>query len=265
MRQKLTISTAHNSSTAVKRSGNTQGPIMSVRIPCQVLTRDPMSAVRPCVGCGRSFVPTGPQRYCSHECYSGTLRVGISDRFWSKVNKHTASGCWLWTAATIRGYGQISSHVNGKKRPVYAHRLAWELTNGPIENGLFVLHKCDVPLCVNPAHLFLGTQQQNLEDARQKGRLVESLPRTQTLTPEQRLTIFGLPAQRGLNAALARQHGVSKSCISVIRQGRFARSVPLTLEPVRFVRVPVRGVLHVGSLADGSAVHPDNSVAEAVR
>jgi hypothetical protein len=145
--------------------------------------------------------------------------------------------------------------VNGKKRPVYAHRLSWEFTFGPVPDGQEVLHRCDVPLCVNPAHLFLGSQQDNLTDARTKGRLDETLPRTTSkLTPEDRLDIFKAKGYRGINCALAARYGVTEACISHIRKGRFrrgtARVQPITvetalqragLERVRVVHLPVRG------------------------
>lgn len=122
------------------------------------------------------------RRFCSHACYSASLRVSIESRFWSKINKNAPpparcshlGPCWLFTgkARLYGGYGSILGTVEGKRRPLYTHRLSWELTRGPIPDGLFVLHKCDVPLCCNPDHLFLGSQADNLADARQKGRLV---------------------------------------------------------------------------------------------
>lgn len=76
--------------------------------------------------------------------------------------------CVEWTKArTEHGYGRQS--VNG--RLVYAHRVAWEKANGPIPDGLLVLHRCDNPACVNVDHLFLGTQRDNMRDASRKGRL----------------------------------------------------------------------------------------------
>lgn len=189
------------------------------------LAESAYSAVKSCEGCGRRFVPTGPQRYCSHDCYSGALRVPIEQRFWTKVNK--TSDCWLWTAATIRGYGQIAID----RRPHYAHRVSWELVNGPIPDGLECLHRCDVPLCVRPDHLFLGSQQDNLADARQKGRLDESLARTRILTPDDRMAIYTAPGYRGVVVNLAREYGVGKGCISVIRKGRFKRP----RQPLRLV------------------------------
>lgn len=87
-------------------------------------------------------------------------------RFWSKVRK--SKGCWIWTAAAS-GVGDYGYFWSGSAM-VRAHRFSWELHNGPIPEGLKVLHACDVPLCVNPSHLFLGTMQDNSDDMVQKGR-----------------------------------------------------------------------------------------------
>ena len=86
-------------------------------------------------------------------------------RFWMQV--HKSSGCWVWVGNRIpQGYGTIG--VGGK--PVRAHRYSWELHNGPIPDGLFVLHRCDNPPCVRPDHLFLGTALDNSRDCVDKGR-----------------------------------------------------------------------------------------------
>jgi len=85
--------------------------------------------------------------------------------FWKKVDK--SGDCWEWVGCKIKhGYGRFN--VNAKLK--LAHRVSWELKNGPITNGLFTLHKCDNPPCVNPDHLFLGTQKDNMHDAMKKGR-----------------------------------------------------------------------------------------------
>lgn len=215
--------------------------IMDVGQTCPNQTILESSILRECAGCGRGFVPTGPQRYCDPTCYGTSRRVPIQDRFWSKVNKQHVSGCWLWTANAIRGYGQfVLPRTNGKQPHVYAHRYAWELTHGSIPNEQFVLHACDVPLCCNPAHLFLGTQQENLTDARQKGRLDETRPRTRVLTPAQRLEIFGLRAYRGICVDLARRYGVTLACISHVRKGRFKRPAH-SFERVPSVHLEIRG------------------------
>lgn len=162
----------------------------------------------------------------------------FTTRFWSKVHKH-ANGCWLWTAsATGTGfkYGQVMWRERSSA-PQKAHRVAWILTNGEIPDNLSVLHRCDVPLCVNPNHLFLGTQKDNLADARQKGRL--GGPRARLLTYAERLAIYYAPRDRRTGGELARRYGVSKTCIRQIRLGRFA-GAPV-LERVHSVQLDVRG------------------------
>ena len=95
--------------------------------------------------------------------------------FWNKVNKDGSmpqycpelGQCWEWIIVPKCEYGKFWS--NGKH--VYAHRFSWELVNGEIPDGLFVLHKCDNRSCVNPEHLFLGTCQDNTNDMINKGRM----------------------------------------------------------------------------------------------
>jgi hypothetical protein len=95
--------------------------------------------------------------------------AALARRFWSKVDK--GGDCWVWTASLDRkGYGQIAITANGSKRPRGAHRVAWELTHGPIPSGLCVCHRCDNPRCVRPDHLFLGTVGDNNRDMWRKGR-----------------------------------------------------------------------------------------------
>ena len=90
----------------------------------------------------------------------------LEDRFWSKVDK--SGECWIWIACLdSKNYGSFSRSPGESK---LAHRAAWELTNGPVPAGLFVCHHCDNPPCVRLDHLFLGTQSDNMEDARAKGR-----------------------------------------------------------------------------------------------
>lgn len=94
-------------------------------------------------------------------------------RFWAKVDKSGGSdACWLWTASKNKhGYG----HLKADGAMIRAHRIAWAITNGQIPHdgsyhGICVCHKCDVKLCCNPSHLFLGTQQDNVKDRDAKRR-----------------------------------------------------------------------------------------------
>lgn len=100
----------------------------------------------------------------------GNLRVneacmGTMSDFWAKVNK--TGNCWLWTGFVNEdGYGV--SYLKCVRNT--CHRIAWILTNGPIPPKMSVLHKCDIRNCVNPEHLFLGTQKDNVQDMKLKKR-----------------------------------------------------------------------------------------------
>jgi|SRR5438128_1278679 len=129
----------------------------------------------------------------------------VAARFWAKVDKHCASGCWNWTASVTvcGGYGQL----NIKGKPVRANRLSWEIHFGPIPPRQCVLHRCDNPKCVNPAHLFLGTQSDNSSDMSAKGRAgsphskltLEQIEKIKTLYPS--VSQYKLASLMGVNQA----------------------------------------------------------------
>lgn len=136
-----------------------------------------------CPACGRTFQircssihhkEYARRTFCSFACrhYGGYFRNSpdIHGRFWSKVDRSGGpDACWNWTSALrSKGYGDFL--VRGKERCA-AHRLSYIWAYGPIPNGLFVLHRCDNKLCVNPAHLFLGTHHDNMNDLTTKRRL----------------------------------------------------------------------------------------------
>jgi len=90
----------------------------------------------------------------------------LTDRFWRK-SAPSPNGCLLWVGAkTAKGYGNF--RVSDKY--YRAHRLAWQLENGPIPDGMMICHRCDTRDCVNPEHMFLGTAADNNRDTRDKGR-----------------------------------------------------------------------------------------------
>lgn len=143
----------------------------------------------------------------------------VYDRFIAKVDKNGLGGCWLWTAAKFwDGYGQFM--LNGKGRK--AHRVSYMLHCEEIPDGMHVLHACDVRHCVNPQHLWLGTDADNQADKVKKGR--DNPPRgernhTSKLTSEQVRQIKVRLARGDPGAPLAREYGVSKHAVWSIKHG----------------------------------------------
>lgn len=105
----------------------------------------------------------------------------LEEKFWPKVEK--TKTCWLWIAST-RGKGYGAFGADGKNQ--YAHRASWEIHYGPIPDGLWVLHHCDTPACVNPQHLFLGTNADNMQDCVAKGRTATGERNGSKTHPERR-------------------------------------------------------------------------------
>lgn len=145
--------------------------------------------------------------------------VPAETRFERQTMPVPESGCWLWIGsgpATVPGNERGSIMVNGKRW--YAHRYAYHTHIGPIPKGMSVLHKCDVSLCCNPAHLFLGTQKDNMRDCVKKGRLSE---RRGERNPKAKLTVEQVKeilSSEQSNAALGRKYGVSTTAVWCIKQ-----------------------------------------------
>lgn len=149
------------------------------------------------------------QRHCT------TCRcVRLHEQFWAKVSK--TGTCWLWTGKRYaKGYGCVARYDRG----LLAHRIAYEYANGPIPLGLLVRHTCDNPPCVNPSHLILGTQADNLNDAIDRNRF-----RTK-LSAEMVAEIRAAGEKRSYND-LASAYNVSKALIYQIVKGRARRHLP---------------------------------------
>ena len=148
----------------------------------------------------------------------------IKARFMSKINIGAGGGCWNWTDAPhTTGYGVLSIIVNGSSRLLFAHRLAYFFAFGeiPASDGrwgtLLVCHRCDNRLCVNPAHLFLGTDGDNMRDKTAKGRNhrpVGMLSPTAKLTDDQ---VRQIRADNRDRHELAKAFGINESTVRNIR------------------------------------------------
>lgn len=103
-------------------------------------------------------------------------RKTLAERFSDKWIPVTESGCWIWLGKiTAHGYGVLSTTANSKTQELQAHRASYQLHRGQIPSGMFVCHSCDVTQCVNPNHLFLGTNTDNMIDCRNKGRAYKQI------------------------------------------------------------------------------------------
>jgi hypothetical protein len=136
-------------------------------------------------------------------------------RFWNKVNKQE-NGCWEWTAhLNTNDYGQFK--LDGKLQ--LAHRASWMFEHGPISDGMHVLHHCDNPSCVNPAHLFLGTHADNMRDMAEKGRAARN-PQPGESNGSAKLTeadVLAIRSDKRSQRAIAAEYGVGHSAISLIK------------------------------------------------
>ena len=157
--------------------------------------------------------------------------MSLADRFWSKVQR--SDDCWLWTGTKPRGYGML--RVGRRMR--LAHRISWEIHRGQIPEGLDICHVCDVPACVRPDHLFLGTAKDNSDDARAKGRWRPFSIRGEShhnakLSDAQVEEVRRIRSARSESiAALARRLGVATSTIKRICNGRVRRASLCLAEP----------------------------------
>lgn len=139
------------------------------------------------------------------------------ERFWGHVQKpgDEIAGCWVWTSTLYKNYGMF--YV--KSRGIRATHYSWKLYTGrPVPKGLIVCHHCDHPWCVNPLHLFIGTQNDNVQDMVMKGRNAKGKKQgLSKLTREQADEIRNDTTTS--KCALARKYGVSRTTIQHIHKG----------------------------------------------
>jgi hypothetical protein len=188
-------------------------------------------AMRVCIECSASLTQgpkESPERFaarctCGMDCYRIYLRRralnGAAERFRSFIIPEPMSGCWLWTGVTTPDRYGLFRLAGRRER---AHRFAWEMEHGAIPGAMFVCHRCDTPPCVNPAHLFLGTNSDNMLDCSRKGRLVDNSGERHG---HSRLTWAAIRDIRSLvgtatQSVLAARFGVSRGTISDVACGR---------------------------------------------
>jgi HNH endonuclease len=144
------------------------------------------------------------------------------ERFWSKVTLYGENDCWNWTASKLPfGYGQFGLGGRKGQKSCRAHRISYALANGIFDRKLKVLHECDNPSCVNPKHLFLGSQLDNMRDMFSKGRgrparLPGAKNGSAKLTQKQ---VDEIRNTTGKVRDIAIQYGIGKSQVSNIRRG----------------------------------------------
>lgn len=163
-----------------------------------------------CAYCGNQFEPARRGAagdavvFCSRQCVNKARVIKRRLRFEQKYERRGHNECWIWNAANDgRGYGRIDLDS--------AHRVSYEEYVGAIPKDKFVLHKCDNPACVNPAHLELGTQNKNMNDASMRERFNRKLSGHDV---EEILKCHGEPLK-----VLAGRYNVSLALISQIRRG----------------------------------------------
>jgi hypothetical protein len=182
--------------------------------------RIPAATVKRCLHCGASFGPGRKglkvfalRKYCCHAC-SCEARISSMRVRWEKKVQRAANGCLIWTGSkNARGYGNIRNLVTRSR--LCAHRAAYEIFIGPIPEGMQVLHRCDNPSCVEPTHLFLGSQVTNMRDMLSKGRSFKA-----KLVPDQVREIRERLLRGDAGVLLAREFGVTPTAISFIKRGR---------------------------------------------
>lgn len=205
-----------------------------------------------CGYCGEPFQASPARtKYCRQACYLSAVRERNAEtvvaRFWAKVARGSDGECWPWTGTRSKGYGIFHlSRTQSKQQTQFAHRFAWEITNGPVPDKLSVLHHCDNPPCVNPNHLFVGTLGDNLQDARSKGRLIDG--KHLIKVDDAGLLDIKTNYRRGNGKQLAAKYGVSLISILRIvagtqRKPKRLQAPPLAavLERVPSVQLEIRG------------------------
>ncbi len=150
-------------------------------------------------------------------------KLTVSERIELNSIPEPNSGCYIWVGGiTQSGYGRLK--VDGKM--FRSHRLVWEKENGFIPDGLCVCHRCDNPLCVNPDHLFLGTNAENTADKMKKGRHFAQYGEMHGQAKLTKAEVIEIRSTPYLPSEMARKYGVSRSTIKNIKKRKVWTHLP---------------------------------------
>lgn len=163
-------------------------------------------------------------RYHRHGSTDATIIVGDDKRRLLNNCKKSDSGCWEWQKSKYSGYGKTFIKGKGKQ----AHRASWEIFVGDIPKGMQVNHKCHNRSCINPDHLYIGTQKENMKDMYDAGRDVKkkgSENGASKLDESKVRIIKNMLSSGNKISAISKKFGVSESCIRFIKQDKTWRHV----------------------------------------
>ena len=149
----------------------------------------------------------------------------LEERFWSKVDVSSDNSCWNWKAGiNSEGYGWFWK----EKRPHIASRISWELKFGPVPENMIVCHTCDNTKCVNPSHLWLGTDQDNTDDKIKKGRDVTFKGEQHGMAKLSEKQILEIRKELGTGKSgykIAKEYNVTRNLIYSIKHRRLWKHI----------------------------------------
>ena len=177
-----------------------------------------------CLECGNSYYVRpcriDTSRFCGISCQRKYKAHSLSERYWAKVDKRSPDECWPWLGTKDKdGYGSIRPAPD--KNSERAHRVGYELKHGPMPKGMLVCHSCDNPPCQNPAHWFIGTNDDNMADmvakGRHRGNRGDGDNCSAKLTRQQVLEIFYLRGKERQKITAA-HYGIHQRHVSAIQR-----------------------------------------------
>jgi hypothetical protein len=188
------------------------------------MSRAPLEP-KPCEFCRKMMKPKAwhkpcdwaAQKFCTRACSSKSRAIPLTARLMAHSIRNAATGCLEWIGSRgPKGYGYISPNETGE---AVVSRVAWALEHGPIPDGLHVLHTCDNPPCFDTAHLYLGTNDDNARDRRERGRSVSAPGEANGRAKITAADVAAIRTDRRLQRIIATEYGIGQSQVSAIKVG----------------------------------------------